>query len=145
MKAKDLLNLQNQLQNYRDQILEESQLKLMTVNEQANRIKTKIVKDEQQQTEEKIDLIIAQIQKISTDAKFQHLGSELITKTNITTNSNVGTKASGQACIFDFEQNHSFQSHPQTNRKQIITREKEPIVTQSIKNGSAIQRSKHQQ
>jgi len=123
----------------------------MTVNEQANLIKAKIVKEEQQQTAEKIDLIIAQIQQISTDEKLQHLGSELITKTNIITNAHVGTKASGQNCTFDFEQNDSSHQRPQSNKKKIPyeqrlgTHAEEQIQPRSTKNVSVVKNSKLQQ
>src|SRR5205085_8259769 len=96
-----------------------SQLKIITVNEQANITKAKILQEEQQQANEKIDSIISQIQQISTDGKLQYLGSELITKTNIITNTNVGTKAPGQGCQFNFEQNDSSQQRPQSNNKQV--------------------------
>jgi uncharacterized protein YoaH (UPF0181 family) len=110
MKAQELSELQKELQIYRDQILEESQLKIMTVNEQANNMKAKILKDEQQKATEKIDSIMAQIQKMSTDDKLQHLGSEIITRTNVLTNANVGTKAPVQHSTFDSEQNISTQN-----------------------------------
>ena len=106
-KAEELSQLQKELQFYRDQILEESQLKIMTVNEQANNMKAKILKDEQQKATEKIDSVMAQIQKMSTDDKLQHLGSEIITKTNVLTNANVGTKAPGQHYTFESEPNIS--------------------------------------
>jgi hypothetical protein len=152
MKAKELANLQSQLQTYREQILEESQLKIMTVNEQANLIKAKIVKQEQQQTAEKIDLIIAQIQQISTDEKLQHLGSELITKTNIITNAHVGTKAPGQNCTFGFEQNDSSHPRPQSIKKKtivreqrLLTHEEEQIEGRSTKTVIVAKNSKLQQ
>ncbi len=148
IKAKDLSDLQNQLQIYREQILGESQLKIMTVNEQANIAKAKILRDEQQQAEEKINSIINQIQQITTDEKLQHLESELITKTNIITNANVGTKPPGQSCSFHLEQNDASQQRPQSNRKQIMTHiinEEEKIITPSTRRTSVIQRSKPQQ
>ena len=66
------------------------------VNEQANTVKARIVKEEQQQTQGKIDSIITQIQQIITNEKLQHLGSETTTKTNVTRNANIGTKATTQ-------------------------------------------------
>jgi len=104
IKAQELSQLQNQLQLYRDQILEESQLKIMTVNEQANHIKAQILKDEQQKATEKIDSIMEQIQKISSDDKLQHLGSEILTKTHIITNANFGSKPPGLTSIPDDQQ-----------------------------------------
>jgi hypothetical protein len=101
IKANDLTDLQNQLQIYREQILEESQRKIMTINQQANSIKAKILHDEQRQAGDKIDLIIGQLQQISHDDKLQHLSSEFITRTNIITNANFGSKV---PYTFDTEQ-----------------------------------------
>ncbi|CAF2457417.1 unnamed protein product [Rotaria sp. Silwood2] len=105
MKAKELTTLQKRLQTCRDQIIEKSQFKLIRVNEQANIIKAKIVQEEQHYSEEKIDSIMSQIYRISTDEKLQHLGSEIVTKTNVTTQAKFGTKAPGQECTHDFDQN----------------------------------------
>jgi len=104
MRAKELTQLQEELQNCREQILQASQMKIMTVNEQANIIKSKIVQEEQRQASMKIDAVNVQLQNLSTDETFQQLGSELLTKTNVIINANVGTKAPGQNCSFDFVQ-----------------------------------------
>ncbi|CAF0765355.1 unnamed protein product [Rotaria sordida] len=104
MKTKELIDLQDQLEIYREHIIERSQSKIIKVNEQANIIKTKIVQEEQHYAAEKLDSIMSQIYKISTDEKLQHLGSEIITKTNVITKAKFGTKAPGQVCAFDFDQ-----------------------------------------
>lgn len=117
MKAKELADLQKQLQYYREQILDESQLKIMAVNGQANIIKGKILEEEQYQASTKIDSIISEIRKLATDEKVQHLGSEIKTETNIITNASVGTKASGQECVFDSHLNNQTEQRSQPNRK----------------------------
>jgi hypothetical protein len=94
----------------------------MIVNEQANLTKAKILKEEQHQATEKIDSIIAQIQQISNNEKLQHLGSEVITKTNITTNSNVGTKPPGQIPDKDL-----FQQRPTSNKREKTTLDKNKL------------------
>jgi hypothetical protein len=124
IKGKDLSDLQNQLQIYRDQILEESQEKIRTVNQQANSIKAKILYDEQRQAGDKIDLIIDQLQQISHDDKLQHLGSESITKTYITTNANFGSKAPGQNCSFGSEQRPQSTHIQEEKRASVIHRTK---------------------
>jgi hypothetical protein len=107
IKAEELAELQKQLQLYRDQILKESESKIKATNDQANIIKIKVVKDEQQKAKDKIDTIMIQIQKFSNDEKLQHLGGELTTKTNVITKTNVGTKPPGQQYPVDSEQNDS--------------------------------------
>jgi hypothetical protein len=89
----------------------------MTVNDQANQIKKKILQEEQNRASEKIDSIISEIRKISTDEKGQHLGSETIRETNIKTNVHVGTKAPGQECVFEIHYNNHTKQRPQSNRK----------------------------
>jgi DNA polymerase III gamma/tau subunit len=101
MKAKELTQLQQELQECREQIMQLSQMKIMTVNEQANIIKSKIVKEEQQQASMKIDAVNVQLQNLSTDDTFQQLGSEIMTQTNVTTKVNAGTKAAGHNCSFE--------------------------------------------
>jgi hypothetical protein len=127
MKAKELTELQEELQDSREQIMQVSHMKITKVNEQANIIKSKIVKDEQQLASMKIDAINLQLQDLSTDDAFQQLGSEIITKTNVITNTNVGTKAAGQSCSFEFVQDVSVENSnidrrsPQVYTKTIYT------------------------
>ncbi|UJR24882.1 hypothetical protein I4U23_006250 [Adineta vaga] len=92
IKARELSQLQDELQDYREQIMRDSQMKIMSVNEQANVIKSKIVKEEQQEASMKIDTINEQLQNLITDSTFQQLDSEIISKTNIIINANVGAK-----------------------------------------------------
>ena len=106
-KAKELAQLQVELQDSREQIMQVSHMKIMTVNEQANIIKSKVVKEEQQQASMKIDAINQQLQSLPMDETFQQLGSEIMTKTNVITNTNVGTKAAGQSCSFELVQDVS--------------------------------------
>jgi len=93
MKADELSELQKELLFHREQILEESQLKIMTVNDQANITKAKIVQHEQEQASAQIDSIISQIRNLSTDEKLQYLGTELSTQTSIVTKADIGAKA----------------------------------------------------
>lgn len=102
MKAKDIASLQEELQAFREQIIQVSQMKIMTVNEQANIIKSKIVSEERQQASAKIETINSELQTLPQDETFQQFGSELMTKIHVTTSTNVGTKASGQKCTFEF-------------------------------------------
>jgi len=98
-------------------------MKIMTVNEQANIIKSKIVKEEQQQASMKIDVVNVQLQNLSTDETFQQLGSEIMTKTNVITNANVGRKAAGQNCSFEFVQDVSMDdSNIDERSRQVYTK-----------------------
>ena len=103
-KAKKLAELQKELERYREKIFQISQVKLSTVNEQANSIKGKILREEQQIASRKIDSTMSQLMQIFNDEKAHHLGSESITRTQILSTANVGTKASGQHCQFNFDQ-----------------------------------------
>jgi hypothetical protein len=107
MKAKQLAQLQEELEDSREQIMQVSHMKIKTVNEQANIIKTKIVKEEHQQASMQIDAVNAQLQNLPADKTFQQLGTEIMSKTNVITNSNVGTKAAGQNCSFELLQDVS--------------------------------------
>jgi hypothetical protein len=130
-KARELTQLQEELQQSREQIMQVSQSKIMAVNEQANIIKSKIVKEEQQQASMKIDAISIQLQNFSTDETFQQLGSEIMTTTSVTTNANVGTKIAGQNCSFDFVQDVSRENRTIDEHKKSERRiDQEEIVTQ---------------
>jgi hypothetical protein len=120
MKVKYFTELQNELQESREQIIQTSQVKIMKVNEQANIIKSKIVKEEQQQASTKIDAINAQLQSLSTDETFQQLGSEITTETNVTTNTNMGTKAPGQSCTFEIVQDVPIQDSNNDERSRQV-------------------------
>jgi hypothetical protein len=111
MKAKELAQLQEELQVCREQIMQVSQFKIKTVNEQANILKSDIVREEQQQASMKIDAINIQLQNLTTDDTFQLLGSEIMTKTNVITNTNVGTKADGQHCRFELIEDVSMENN----------------------------------
>ncbi|UJR23907.1 hypothetical protein I4U23_026879 [Adineta vaga] len=126
MKAKELADLQKQLENYREEILEESHLKIMTVNDQANVIKTKILHEEQQQASTRMGSLVSQIQKLSTEDKVHQLGSEIKTATNIITNATVGTKSI---------------SH--TSNERSISYAKAEI--RSIKNSSTVQKNQQKE
>lgn len=101
-KATEIAHLQAELEESREQILRISQEKIKSVNEQANIAKSKIVRDEQQNASIKIDNINAQLQNFTTDRSFQQFGTESVTRTSIALKSNVGEKALGQNCKFDF-------------------------------------------
>lgn len=114
MKAKELAQLQEELQDCREQIMQVSQTKIKTVNEQANIIKSNIVKGEQQQASMKLDTINVQLQNLITDDTFQLLGSEIMTKTNVITSTNIGTKAASQKCVFEFVEDVSMDNNNNT-------------------------------
>ena len=104
IRAKEIARLQEELQDCREQILQVSQVKIKSVNEQANIAKSKVVKEEQQQASMKIEAINVQLQHLTTDRTFQQLGTESTSRTSITASSHVGAKASGQKCSFEFLQ-----------------------------------------
>ena len=104
IRAKEIGRLQDELQTCREQILQISQAKIMSVNEQANIAKSKVVKDEQQQASMKIEAINVQLQHLTTDRTFQQLGTESTSRTSVTASNRVGSKAPGQTCSFDFVQ-----------------------------------------
>lgn len=101
MKAKELAQLQEELHDCRERIIQVSQLKIMYVNEQANIAKAQIVKEEQGQASMKIDAINTHLHNLPEDETFQQLGSEIVTKTNVTVSATVGSKAPGQRCAHE--------------------------------------------
>lgn len=128
MKAEDLKHLQDELQDCREQIMQVSQKKIMTVNEQANTMKSQIVNEEQQQATMKISAVNIQLQNLTNDQTFQYLGTEIKTQTNVTTNANVGSKLLGQNCTCDYlqdvptiETNHERPSSTKNYTKTVYT------------------------
>ena len=119
IKAQDLAELQKQLEAHREGIFEESQLKILTVNDQANSAKAKILQNEQDKATRKIDSTMTQLNQLFADEKVQHLGNESITRTQIISHANVGTKAAGQHCTFDINQ---IDPSEQSNRRVSINR-----------------------
>lgn len=119
IKAQDLAKLQKLLESHRESIFEESRLKIATVNNQANTAKAKILRDEQDKATGKIDSIMTLINQLFADEKVQHLGSESTTRTQIISQANVGTKATGQHCTFDVNQ---IDPPDQPNRRVSINR-----------------------
>lgn len=99
-KAKSLVELQEELKKCREEIFDDSQKKVRHVNEQAQRVKQEILVEEQSNAEAKIQEILMKIQRVSIDEKLQHVGSETLTETSVTTQADVGTKAPGQKCQF---------------------------------------------
>lgn len=94
IKAQDLTELQKQLEAHRKAIFEESQLKILTVNDQANSAKAKILRDEQDKATEKIDSIMTQLNQLFADDKLNRLGNHSITRTQIISHANVGMNSS---------------------------------------------------
>ena len=95
-RAKQLATIQQQLQDQRLQIFNESQLKIRAVNEQANSVKNYIMSEEERRASEKIDLIVTEINTISTDSAIHDIGSETTTKIDLTVHETVGFKSTGQ-------------------------------------------------
>ena len=97
-KATSLAELQEELKKCREEIFDDSQTKVRHVNEQAQRMKQEILFEEQGKAEAKIQDILTKIQHASIDENLQHVGSESIIETLVTSQADVGTKAPGQSC-----------------------------------------------
>lgn len=102
MKVKDLSQMQEELNQCREQILKVSQMKIMLVNEQANVAKSRVMKEEQQQASMKLNSINLQLKNLSKDKNFQQLGAESKSRTSLLVSSHVGTKLPDQRCQHDF-------------------------------------------
>ena len=100
-----LAKLQEKLSTYQKQIVVESQKRISSVHLEANKIKVQISKEEQDMALREIDEIRTQLESLTSQPSLQHLGSETMTKIDLTIQANVGRKAPGQECAFDFRQN----------------------------------------
>ena len=110
-KLKELSHLQSELQASREHILQASQSKIMSVNEQANMAKSKIVKEEQQKASVKINSIHTQLQNLTTDKTFQQLDSEISTKSNVTATINIGSKSVGHSTSVEHPKDSSSKNY----------------------------------
>ena len=103
-RVEEIARLQTELEDSREHILRDSQMKIMSVNDQANIAKSRIVHDEQQNASMKIDKINVQLENLRKDRTFQHFGTESSSRTSVAASSHVGEKAVGQQCHFEFVQ-----------------------------------------
>ena len=104
-KSLQLTQLQEELSTYQKQIIIQSQSLISSINREANLLKAQILREEQEGASQEVNEIIAQIESLSSQQTLQHLGSETMTKMNLTVQANVGRKAPGQHCKFDFGDN----------------------------------------
>jgi hypothetical protein len=100
-KSTRLAELQEELQKHQTIIMSRSQQLIAMVNADANRLRDDILAEEQTTASSLVREITDKIQTMST----HHLGTETMTKINLTIHGNVGTKAPGQGCTFDFGHN----------------------------------------
>ena len=92
-KSLQLAKLQEELCTYQKRILTESQRQILSTNVEANKLKAQILREEQEKASHEVNEIITQIESLSSHQTLQHLGSEAMTKINLTIQSNVGTRA----------------------------------------------------
>ncbi|CAF3302231.1 unnamed protein product [Rotaria sp. Silwood2] len=103
-KSARLAKLQEELQEYQRAIITYSQRRISSVNTEANKIKSLILREEQEKASLEINALMAQIESLSTHQILQHIGSETMTNMNLTILANVGRKMPGQGAAFDFDQ-----------------------------------------
>lgn len=90
-RAKQLAFIQEQLQEQRLDIFNQSQLKIRALNEQANSVKTQIMSQEERKAAQTIDTIINEINSISTESAIQNIATEIKTNINLTVIETVGS------------------------------------------------------
>ena len=90
-RAKQLAIIQEQLQQQRLEIFNQSELKIRALNEQANSVKSNIMSQEQRKAAEKIDGIINEISTISTESAFENIGAQIKTNINLAVTETVGS------------------------------------------------------
>jgi len=110
-RAKQLAIIQQQLQEQRLNIFNESQLKIRAVNEQANFMKNQIMADEESKASEKIDLIVTKINSITTESAIQNLTTEIKGNFNLTVHE-----------IVQSDQSQFHDDHQHSNKQQNIKR-----------------------
>lgn len=98
-KSARLAKLQADLQQQQHDIMQSSQQFIMEVNQEANMLRGEVLKEEQRNASEVVAEITEKIQNMST----HQLGTETMTRINLIVHGNVGTKAPGQDCKFDFD------------------------------------------
>ena len=133
IKVREMAQLQDELQQGREQILQVSQMKIMSVNEQANIAKSKVVKDEQQQASLKINSINLQLQNLTKDKTFQQLGTESKTRTSLMASSHVGSKLPGQNCSFDYLEDMPINNESNERSNHTYKKTTYPIVSEEEK------------
>lgn len=90
-RAKRLAIIQEQLQQQRLQIFNQSEIKIRSLNQQANSIKSNIMQQEEKKAAEKINAIVDEINTISTESAFQNIGAQVITNISVDVVETVGS------------------------------------------------------
>lgn len=129
-RARQLAFIQEQLQEQRLEIFNQSQLKIRALTEQANSLKTEIMSQEEKIASKTIDSIINEINSISTESAIQDIATEIKTNINLTVTETVGSN------------NTSTQYDRQLNR-QHITRKTTFLENNNQLTRSASNRSIH--
>ena len=93
-RAMQLNNIQQNLQRRREEIGEESQLKLRSLTEQANSLKAQIMAQEENKASQQMETIIEQINTMNRDPQLQQLGTTNRTNIQLTIEETVGTSNS---------------------------------------------------
>ena len=121
-KSERLAKLQKQLSAYQKQIVIESQKRISSVHLEANEIKLQISREEQEKATREIKEILIEIESLTSHESLQYLGSETMTKIDLTIQANAGRKAPGQECKFDFCQNGDVRVPPKRAPVQAVPR-----------------------
>jgi hypothetical protein len=97
-RSLELAELQKELLDYQKRIIQVSQQRTRSLNEEANRIKLIIIQQEEAFETEQTDKVFTAMYDISRKDAAQHLGSESKTELNLRIQANVGVMAPGQGC-----------------------------------------------
>ena len=95
-RTSKMAELHKKVCGYQSQILTASQNKIMVTNMEANKLKARILSEEQAKASRQVNQIIAKIESIASPYALRHLGSEVKTRIDVTIQANAGNKASGQ-------------------------------------------------
>ena len=114
-RARQLSFIQEQLQEQRLEIFNQSQLKIRALNEQANSLKTHIMSQEEKKASEKIDSIVEEINSITTESAIHQIGTEIKTNINLTLLETVGS-SNPQAQFEQKQESFKRTTYLQTNQ-----------------------------
>lgn len=131
-RAKQLAIIQEQLQQQRLAIFNESEIKIRALNEQANSIKSNIMSQEEQKATEKIDAIVNEINTITTESAFEHIGAQVKTNVNLAVIEVVGSS------------NTQIQQEYSATKQQLIKRTVYVDNTSQVKQSSTTDRADFQ-
>ena len=105
-RAKQLASFQEDLQQQRLQIFNQSEIKIRALNDQANSIKSNIMTQEEKKAAEKISAIVDEINTISTESAFQNVGAQITTNINVDVIQTVGSSTQVQQEYTTTKQQH---------------------------------------